>query len=439
MNEMKTLIAAFPESLVLRPVSRNPIQLPASTVDVVMAQPVCIAHSPSTGSISNERMKVSIIVVTFNNLVFNRICIQSVLANTTAADYELIVVDNGSTDGTQDYLRSVALCHEQIRLIINDRNRGFAPAVNQGLLQADGDYFVLLNNDTLAPAEWLATLLKYLGNPDIGLVGPVTNRAGNEAQIQVPYKTYGELTTFCRQYSHSHAGEAFDIPMLTMYCVAMRRDVYERVGPLDERFQIGLFEDEDYCMRVRASGYRIICAEDAFVHHFGQASLGKLASSGEYGTLFHENRRRWENKWRCLWQPHQHRRSSAYEQLVDDIRTTVKATLPPASIVAVVSKGDSELVTFDDTKAWHFPQDENGQYSGHYPSDSSDAISQLEETRAKGAQFLLFPETSLWWLDHYQEFGTYLRTHFRTVKADPRICLIFALHESEAAVRDRPI
>ena len=88
-----------------------------------------------------------------------------------------------------------------------------------------------------------------------------------------------------------------------MFCVAMRRDLWERVGPLDEQFEFGMFEDEDYAMRVQAAGYRVDCAEDSFVHHFGQASLGKLAATDEYGPLFHANRKRWEEKWGRPWEP----------------------------------------------------------------------------------------------------------------------------------------
>jgi GT2 family glycosyltransferase len=73
---------------------------------------------------------------------------------------------------------------------------------------------------------------------------------------------------------------------------------------LDEQFGVGMFEDDDYSMRVRRAGYRIICAADAFVHHFGQAAFGKLIRSGDYDRLFDENRRKFETKWGIEWKPH---------------------------------------------------------------------------------------------------------------------------------------
>jgi GT2 family glycosyltransferase len=92
-----------------------------------------------------------------------------------------------------------------------------------------------------------------------------------------------------------------------MFCLAMRRDVYERVGPLDERFEVGMFEDDDYALRARHAGYRVVCAEDAFVHHFGEVSFNKLKPSGEYEQLFAANRRRFEEKWGTPWEPHRAR------------------------------------------------------------------------------------------------------------------------------------
>jgi GT2 family glycosyltransferase len=89
--------------------------------------------------------------------------------------------------------------------------------------------------------------------------------------------------------------------MLAMYCVALRRAVYQEIGPLDEQFGVGMFEDDDFSLRVRKAGYRVICAEDVFIHHAGRSSFGRL-SEAEYQKVFDENRRRFETKWNIQWQ-----------------------------------------------------------------------------------------------------------------------------------------
>jgi len=86
----------------------------------------------------------------------------------------------------------------------------------------------------------------------------------------------------------------------------MRKDVFEKVGELDEQFGIGMFEDDDYSIRVREAGYRVRLAEDLFIHHWGGASFKKLKEES-YRNLFEENRNKFEAKWGRKWQPHKYR------------------------------------------------------------------------------------------------------------------------------------
>ena len=171
---------------------------------------------------------------------------------------------------------------------------------------ARGDLLVLLNNDTVVTPGWLRRLARWLEDPAIGLVGPVTNWAGNEARIAADYSDLAGLHAFAADRGRRHARRGFDIEMLAMYCLAMRRDVFERVGELDERFEVGLFEDDDYARRVHGLGLRIVCAEDTFVHHVGRASFGTLAAR-RYKALFARNRARFEAKWGGPWMGHRSR------------------------------------------------------------------------------------------------------------------------------------
>jgi hypothetical protein len=94
-------------------------------------------------------------------------------------------------------------------------------------------------------------------------------------------------------------------------------------------------------------------------------------------------------------------------------------------MVAVVSKGDEGYLEVSDRAVRHFPQTGDGVYAGHYPADSAEALSLLETARSNGIEFLLFPNTALWWLEYYKEFADHLQTSCRLVAADPRSCLIF--------------
>lgn len=248
--------------------------------------------------------RASIIVVTYNNLAITRLCLESIVRNTDYPNYEVIVVDNNSSDETPAYLRQMAAQYPHFQIILNSENRGFAGANNQGLACSTGERFVLLNNDTVVPRGWLGRLLRHLENPALGLVGPVTNFTGNEARVQVDYRTVAEMEAFADELMRANEGQVADIHMLAMFCVAFRRDTYEKVGPLDEQFGIGMFEDDDYSLRIKKCNLRVVCAADVFVHHVGQAAFKKLITNGTYDALFSENRRRFESKWNVTWVPH---------------------------------------------------------------------------------------------------------------------------------------
>jgi GT2 family glycosyltransferase len=252
--------------------------------------------------------KVSIVVVTYNNLDLTRRCLESLYAQTEWPNFEVIVVDNASSDGTPEYLRDVRNGWPGFEVILNPENAGFARASNLGLRRASGDYFVLLNNDVVVTRGWLSALICHLRrDPTIGIVGPVTNAIGNEAMVPVGYQDIEQMPRWAASFVRDHDGESFDISMLAMFCIALRRSVFDEVGPLDERFGVGMFEDDDYSLRVRRAGYRVVCVENSFVHHWMKAAFSRL-SPADYQRLFDHNRRLFEEKWGTVWVPHSSRK-----------------------------------------------------------------------------------------------------------------------------------
>ncbi|HVT44048.1 MAG TPA: glycosyltransferase [Thermoanaerobaculia bacterium] len=248
--------------------------------------------------------RASIIIVTYNNLEMNRMCLESLYATMDWPNFEVFVVDNASADGTPEYLRGIESSHSNLTVILNERNAGFAAANNQAMMLSSGDYIALLNNDTVLARGWLSSLIRHLHRDRrIGLIGPSTNAIGNEAMIDAGYSDVEAMPGWARNYTRVHQDELFEIPMLAMFCVAIRREVFEEIGPLDEQFGIGMFEDDDYALRVRAAGYRVVCARDAFVHHWMKAAFGKIPPD-EYEQLFLRNRTLYEAKWGRAWKPH---------------------------------------------------------------------------------------------------------------------------------------
>lgn len=275
--------------------------LRARRVEVARANTWPARSAAMLTAIRDAHPKVSVIVVSYENQELTRACIDSVLRNSMHPNLEVLIVDNASTDGSAEMLAQIR--DERVHVQLNHRNVGFAAANNQALRVATGAYLVLLNNDTVVPRGWLPRMLRQLDDPQVGLAVAVTNFSGNESRIDVPYASIEEMHPFADSYMREHEGQRFDIRVAAMYCVGMRRDVYERLGPLDEEFGVGMFEDDDYSHRARLAGLRVICAEDVFVHHVGQASFARLAPE-TYDALWKKNQAHFEQKWGERWEPH---------------------------------------------------------------------------------------------------------------------------------------
>jgi hypothetical protein len=127
-----------------------------------------------------------------------------------------------------------------------------------------------------------------------------------------------------------------------------------------------------------------------------------------------------------------------YKRLVERIRDVVRALVPARTAVAVISKGDDALLELDGRKGWHFPSTPEGEYAGYHPANSRDAIRHLEELRDAGAEYLVLPSTSFWWLDYYKELARYLIEHYELRFQDERTCLIFGLAETATSPKLAP-
>jgi GT2 family glycosyltransferase len=240
--------------------------------------------------------EVSVVIVTYNGLHDNTApCLRSIFSESSDEDYEVIVVDNDSKDGTQAFLAEMADSEPRLRYLLNKTNRGFAGGNNDGIRAATGTIIVLLNNDTLVGSGWLTGLRDALQmDRSIGLVGPVSNYVGNEQRIFTRGSTPAEILKEGRSWTNISRGDSFQTDRLGFFCVAFRSELIERVGFLDESYGLGFYEDDDYCLRVCNAGYRLVCHEDLFVYHRGSASFEKAPELTRH--LLARNRRLLEAK-----------------------------------------------------------------------------------------------------------------------------------------------
>ena len=243
-----------------------------------------------------ETSLTSIIILAHNQLVHTRCCLESIAAHTSER-HEIILVDNGSTDGTVAWAREYAQARTNVRLIENRSNRGFAAGNNQGVAIASGDFIVLLNNDTVATPGWLRNMLKVVReHPKTGVVGPRSNWVyGRQKVDEVGYKSLEELPAFATAWAAQHAGQSRVANRVVGFCLLARREVIEAVGGLDEQFGSGNFEDDDFCVRAHLAGFETRIADDSFVHHVGNATF--TGAGIDYGKAMQTNWSLFKSKW----------------------------------------------------------------------------------------------------------------------------------------------
>jgi GT2 family glycosyltransferase len=251
----------------------------------------------------------SIVVPVHNQLSYTLQCIEAVDARTPAERWELIVVDNASSDGTFESLSGMSLRNGTLRVIRNEANLGFGLACNQGMDVARGEGVLLLNNDAIVLGDWLPGLWDALPEASAGgMSGPITN-FGRPTQVrQLPEPRSGEEpTAIFVEWIRSHAGMHTETDILSGFCLLMSRRVIDRLGGFDPRYGLGYFEDDDYSLRAKLAGFSLRICEGVLVYHHG-------AVTSKATGLVHDSAAHSQAKWaifRDKWrlpaerQPHQ--------------------------------------------------------------------------------------------------------------------------------------
>jgi GT2 family glycosyltransferase/acetyltransferase-like isoleucine patch superfamily enzyme/Flp pilus assembly protein TadD len=220
-----------------------------------------------SGRVSLDQPLVSIAIPNYNGLNHIKICLESIGRN-TPEDHEIIVVDNGSSDGSLEYLRNVS----GIILIENPVNVGAPGARNQALSIVQGNYVVFMDNDTIVTRDWLSRFIDHAErDPDVGIIGACTNYATGPQRVRdaVSYTSIDGLEAYAAKRAEEHRDELVESPRLISFCIFFKREVVERIGGMDTSFSKFCYEDDDYSIRATIAGLKSVVALDVFIHHTG--------------------------------------------------------------------------------------------------------------------------------------------------------------------------
>lgn len=234
-------------------------------------------------------MRCDIIIPVWNQAVFTRDCVDSILKNTGRVDYRVILVDNASDEKTKVYLEELASKNPGcFTLKRNDHNLGFVKAVNQGIAISTAPYLCLLNNDTVVTADWLGIMIDIAEkNSRIGIVNPSSNNLGQRPADGEPIDLYAEKLKTGR-------GKYVELGAAIGFCMLIKRAVIERIGLFDEIYGMGNFEDTDFSRRAISEGFLAVRACGAYVYHRENTSFSKVRT---YEEDFRRNREIFEFRW----------------------------------------------------------------------------------------------------------------------------------------------
>jgi GT2 family glycosyltransferase len=259
-------------------------------------------------AVLDDHPKVSVVVLSYGAPAWTLATLYSLTQDGgNYPNLEIIVVDNGSSEESFKEIRSFISSHSlDINLIENRQNLGFAAGNNVGIRSAQGEYVLLLNNDTFVSPGSIASMVYHLrSDRRIGVIGPLTNNIGNEARIEVAYPDMTEMKSVARAVTTGYRGVATEIPVVAYFAAMFRASDFGEFGLLSEDYGRGMFEDDDHCMVIRSKGYICSLAEDAFIHHHLSATFSTMESSDKK-ALFDSNRAIFESKW-GEWVPHKYR------------------------------------------------------------------------------------------------------------------------------------
>jgi hypothetical protein len=501
-----------------------------------------------TGVARSEPLKVSVVIVTYNQAAFIEQAVRSALAQETSFTTEVIVADDASTDGTRQILERLAAQHDAIRLVTHDSHVGVHQNCLDGYLTGTGQYLAMLNGDDywISPykLQRQVNFLERHAECAICFHNVLTVHDQGDAEALACSSEQKEfsgvedllvenfIATSSVMYRDGLMREFPDWvrPSMTWdWALHLYHTQYGRIGYLPDTMAVtrrhagGLWNgasarerseatvamleqvnrhfQRKYDATIKASiaRWRQLCTfeqlrqsvkrlEGEWMRRIEQMQMDRAVAVNELRSQYQDtiqDRARLEERLEAMTREKDRlagdrelamqelktlrklveeqgraladlrgvieatssrgdsvteatlRSISTVDERLSDIyrwvdvqrtRDLVQAVVPEGGVVLIVSKGDAELLRLDGRQGWHFPQaGDPGTYAGAHPRDSIEATERLEEMRARGAEYLVFPASSLWWLDHYVEFREHLEACYETLLRRDGACVIFGL------------
>lgn len=223
-------------------------------------------------------MDISIIIVNWNTAELTLQCLDSIYRTECRSKFEIIVVDNGSTDNS---INLISQKFPDVRIIANDRNLGFAKANNLGIAAGSGRYFLLLNSDTIVLTGSFDKLISVAdAHPVIGVIGPkLLNMDGTLQRSWAGFPTFwSELIGINFRYRRSipEFPFTFEVDWIMGACMLVRSETVRDVGLLDENFFM-YSEETDWCYRIKKKGWDVWYLSAAEICHLGGGSANRAS------------------------------------------------------------------------------------------------------------------------------------------------------------------
>lgn len=229
---------------------------------------------------------VSIIILCWNKVHLTKRCVEALYEVTPEELFELILVDNASTDETPEYLKTL-LVKKNVLVITNKENRGFSAGNNQGAKLSQREYLCLLNNDTIPREGWLEAMLECFQDKSVGIVGAKLLYADESIQhAGISFQKNGIPYHRFRKYpSQLHEVNILgEVPGVTFACALIGRSLWDKLGGLDERYLVANYEDVDFNLRVREAGFKVVYQPKSVLTHYEAESTPKDYSV-QYRTM----------------------------------------------------------------------------------------------------------------------------------------------------------